>query len=118
MALRVSNRILIWLQGTGRRDATISIWKNNNLYYALFNDPELTGEQFNKHKFTSYIQLYEYLDLFFDNLMIDEDDESPFEYVQWDIPGFTSSIIKLDNMEDRHIFRTFCSCLEFYFDFK
>ena len=109
----VNSKVLIWFQGSNRKDAKLEIYKSFGRYLVKFYDPEQCSNVY-RRVYSTYAELCEYIDLFFDNILIDEDDMTKFEYVQWDIPGFTTSIIKIENADDNHIYRVFTRCLNLY----
>jgi hypothetical protein len=113
---RNDSHILLWFQGTDRADATLDIWQDsNNVYNTSLCDKHLNPAGNNLFKFTEYSDLCEYIELVFDNMLLDTDEFTPFEQVQWDIPGFTSSIINIHDIDEHHVYRTFCRCINFYF---
>lgn len=114
----VGKTIILWFQRTGAKDSIMTIWRSNDMYHAKFVDPVHAPGKYARFAFDNVYSLIEYIELFFENIMVDSDEHSPYQYVQWDIPGFSTSIVGLENMEDRYIFRTFVRCLEFYFEHK
>jgi len=114
----ISNYVLLWLQRKTGKDAILKIWCEDERYFTKFIDPVLAAGKHARFIFEDSYKLREYLDLFFENMTHDDEDKEPFLYIQWDIPGFTSSIVKLENMEDRDVYSTFTRCIEFYFDNK
>jgi hypothetical protein len=110
--------VLLWFQRNKGKDAIMKIWRAGERYFVKYTDPVIAPGKHAKFVFEDCYKLREYMDLFFENMIIDDEDREPFQYVQWDIPGFSCTLVKLDNMEDRHVFRTFASCLEFYFQHK
>ena len=114
----IGSYILLWFQRKKGKDAIMKIWRTNDRYFTKYIDPELAPGKHAKFAFEDCYKLREYLDLFLENMMIDDEEREPFLYIQWDVPGFSTSIVKLENMEDRHVFRTFTSCIEFYFQNK
>ena len=113
----MNSRVLLWFQGSKRKDAKLEISKVLGRYIVQFSDPEQSSYNY-RMSYSTYAELVEYIDLLFDNILIDDDELTPFEHVQWDIPGFTTSMIKLENADDNHVYRTFSRCLKFFMDHK
>jgi hypothetical protein len=105
---------LLYFQRKGYPDATVKIWRHHSIFHICMKDPISINKSYLR-TFETYSELCIYLDLLFDNILIDEDDTTKVLYVQWDIPTFTSTIIKMENIEEHHVYRTFCKCLDMYF---
>jgi hypothetical protein len=105
---------LLYFQRKSHPDATVKIWRHHGVFYICMKDPISINKSYQR-SFNSYSELCVYLDLLFDNILIDEDETTKVLYVQWDIPTFTSTIIKMENIEEHHVYRTFCKCLDMYF---
>lgn len=116
--MSIGKTIILWFQRKKGKDAIMTIWRSGDMYNTRFVDPEHAPNKYARFTFDSVYTLIQYMELFFENLMVDDDEIDPFQYVQWDIPGFSTSIASLDNMEERYVFRTFVRCLEFYFENK
>ena len=114
----INNVALLWFQRSGMDDAAMKIWSEGKAYYVKYTDPALASGKHFQYVFYDYCKLVEYLDVFFKNMIIDGDYETPFQYVQWDIPGFSTSIVKLEDIDSDVVFGRFAGCLEFFFDNK
>jgi hypothetical protein len=105
--------VVLWFQSSKRPDSILTIKKSNNQYVVIFTDKELNDS---KHKivFNEYAKLCEYVDLFLDNLMMDKDEFTAYEKIQWSIPGFPSIVISIDDIDDREAYRTLTRSLDFF----
>lgn len=116
-AHRFSRRAIIWITGPRRKDTIISIAKVNNSYKVYFIDKEINSHH-HTYIFRHYRQLLKYLELIFENVHTDEDDILPYSHFQWDIPGFTSSLIDIGNIDEANIQRTFFKLLDFFMNHR
>lgn len=114
MPASMDKRVLLWFQREKNKDATVHIWREDGEFHISMRDP-VSSDKTYKRKFETYDELCVYLDVLFDNILIDEDETTKIPYIQWDIPTFTSTIIKMENIEDHHVYHTFCKCLDVYF---
>ena len=107
--------VYIWFQSSKRPDAILTLKKTNDqIYKVVLKDNLMNDKTFNMY-FNSYADLCKYLDLYFDNILLDQDEHTPFEFVQWNIPGFTTTILNLRDIHDNYIYRTFTDCLNVFF---
>lgn len=111
----IEHPVVVWFQSSKRNDAILSIKKTStDLYKVVLIDKVMNDKSF-KMYFSTYHELCKYLDLYFDNMLLDKDTLTPFEFIQWNIPGFTSSIIDLKDIADDYVYRTFTDCLNVFF---
>lgn len=114
MSVSIDKKVIVWFQRHNNKDATLQIWRHRDKFYIAMKDPISSSKTYQR-KFETYDELCVYIDLLFDNILIDEDETTKIPYIQWDIPTFTGTIIKLENIEEHHVYRTFCKCLDMYF---
>jgi len=105
--------VYVWFMGENRKDAKLAIEYKKNKFYTKFEDTE--GNVVHSHKFRSYGLLCDYLDLLFDNVLVDNDYYTPVQRVQWDVPGFTATIVNLTDIDNSHVYATFTRCIDFHF---
>ena len=105
--------VILWFQSSKRPDSTLLIRKSNNQYIVVFTDNEINNEN-QKLVFNEYSKLCEYVDLFLDNLLMDKDEFTAYEKIQWSIPGFPSIVINIDDIDDREAYHTLTRSLDFF----
>ena len=105
--------VYVWFVGENRKDAKLSVYQKKGKFYVNFEDNE--SNVVHSHKFRTYTAMCEYLDLLFENVLLDNDYYTPIQRVQWDVPGFTATIVNVDVMDNNHVYETFARCIDFYF---
>ncbi len=113
MVITTNGPVYVWFVGENRKDAKLSVRQKKGKFYADFEDNE--ANVVHSHKFRSYKLLCEYLDLLFENVLLDNDYYTPIQRVQWDVPGFTATIVNVNVMDNNHVYETFARCIDFYF---
>jgi hypothetical protein len=115
MSVNTDNgNVYLWFIGQNRADTKLGISRKHDKFYVKFMDGSTNVNH--NYKFSSYNELATYLDLLFDNILVDGDKETPIVQVQWDIPGFTSSLVDIQHMNNEYVYNTFIGCLEFYYN--
>lgn len=115
MSDKINNdNVYLWFIGQNRADTKVGISRKHDKFYVKFNDDHTKVEH--SFQFKSYSELANYLDLLFDNILVDADKETPIVHVQWDIPGFTASLVDIQHMNNEYVYDTFIGCLEFYYN--
>lgn len=111
---RIRNRTaVVYFTGKDRKDTILTLSYTDNQYFAHFVDKEIY-DHIHKYTFNTYSELCEYIDLVFENILEDDDMIIPFTHIQWDIPGFTSTIIDIENADEVNKCRLFHKLLNFY----
>lgn len=109
-----NGHVYLWFIGQNRADTKVSIYRKHDKFCVKFVDGSTNVNH--SFQFKMYDELASYLDLLFDNILVDGDKETPIVQVQWDIPGFTSSLVDIQHMNNDYVYDTFIGCLEFYYN--